>query len=99
MIYGYEKHSTWRVLLDGVDFAVVQLPGRYYVSGQEGRYGATDYYLVDKRGPSHGGHGVNDWCKLQDGGRAGKKKKAEWQALVAECDKTGKYPLGMVQGY
>jgi len=96
MVNGIDKGHTWRVLVDGTDFAVVQAPGGRYLSGQETHYGATTYYLVDKRGEPRGGTGVLRCSKvLKDGGRVGSRVLAGWRALVGDSDKAGTFAPGL----
>jgi hypothetical protein len=89
MIYGYVNYYRWRLLIDGMNFAVVQSPGERWGDNSGRHYGATTYYLVDKRSDPRFGHGVQYWKELKHGGGIGSKTKAEWKALVESCDKTG----------
>jgi hypothetical protein len=87
MIYGMAGYSKWRVLLETQYFAVVQVPGEMYLSGQTRRYGPTTYYLVCKFTPTHGGHGMRHWTELRTGGRIGARIKRQWQAILEECER------------
>jgi len=93
MTYGMERGQTYRLLIDGVRFAVVQMPGHRYSSGQEYKYGQTSYVLVDKQGDQRGGHGIMDGKGLKDGGRIGSRTKAQWKALVDESDRLGNFAI------
>lgn len=84
--YGMERGWTYRLLIDGVRFAVVQMPGHRYVSGQYYKYGQTSYVLVDKHDDPRGGHGIMNGKTLKDGGRIGSQTKARWKALVDRLD-------------
>jgi hypothetical protein len=87
MTAGIDKGYTWRVLIDGTNYAVVQAPGGHYLSGQETCYGATTYYLVDKRGDPRCGTGILRCSEvLKDGGRIGRRILAEWKERVQRLD-------------
>jgi hypothetical protein len=91
MIYGYSEFQKWRLLIDGVNFAIVQTPGGTWGDNSGTHYGKTSYYLVDKRSDPRHGHGMQYWKELKHGGRIGAKTKREWKALVDASDKVGTF--------
>lgn len=94
MIHGYSDYQTWRLLIEGANFAVVQTPGGRWGDNSGTHYGKTSYYLVDKRSDPRHGHGMEYWKELKHGGRIGAKTKREWKALVDKSDKLDTFVTG-----
>jgi hypothetical protein len=84
--------SQYKIIVDGVRFAVVQLPGGTFMNGRVKKYGPTNFDLVDKMGEPRNGTGIMR-CNvgLQHGGRANKAKRAEWKKLVDQSDALGTF--------
>lgn len=93
MIYGYSNYEKWRLLIDGENFAVVQVPGSTWSDRTGKHYGTTSYHLVDKRTDPRGGHGCQYWKELKNGGRIGSKTKAAWEKIVEASDKSDAFAV------
>ena len=94
MTNGIDKGYTFRLLIDGENFAVVQSPGGNYLSGQTVQYGCTTYDLVDKRGDPRGGVGILRCSQeLKKGGRIGSRILARWKSLVGASDKADRFVM------
>ena len=91
MIYGYAGYEKFRLLVEGVNFAIMQTPGGRWGDNSGTHYGKTSYYLVDKRSDPRRGHGMQYWKELKHGGRIGAKTKREWKALVDKSDKANTF--------
>ena len=90
MTCGMQGGRFFRLLLDGQRFAVVQIPGSRYLSGQTVQYGATSYLLVDKTADPRGGTGILRAGKeLQSGGRA---KPTMFHRALAQAEATASSP-------
>jgi hypothetical protein len=82
--YGLSEGKEISVLIEGKKCAVIKIPGGFWSDNGGRYYGAVSYDLVRK--DSREAVGVIEGETLQEGGRVGKTKLAEWKTKVEACD-------------